>query len=151
MELDEIASVFESADFFSICNDEQKRFLAFASEPIVLSADDILFSSGDVADGAYVLVGGVLVSTEDSGAENHVQEVDEIGIVIGEMGLMLTRPRRSTVQAKTDAELLFVSGAAFGKLMRQFPELAARAAKRIESELDAYLDAVARFKTAPGD
>ena len=148
MELDEIAAVLEGADFFSICNDEQKRFLAFASEPVALSAGDILFSTGDMADGAYILMSGTLTSTDETGASPYVHEVDEPGAVVGEMGLILPRARRSTVTAKDDVDLLFVPATAFGKLMRQFPDLAARAARRIQSELEAYLKAVERFKTA---
>jgi CRP-like cAMP-binding protein len=46
----------------------------------------------------------------------------------------------------TDCELLFVPRAAFLKLVRQYPELAQKAAQRIERELNGYLNALDPLK-----
>ena len=62
------------------------------------------------------------------------------------MGLILSRPRRASLPAATDVELLFVPRSAFTKLMKQFPLLAERAAMRIEEEMASFLDAMEPFR-----
>jgi CRP-like cAMP-binding protein len=66
--------------------------------------------------------------------------------VVGEMGLLLKKPRRATVKAVTRAGMLFVPQSAFQKLMRQHPDMAARFAARIEDQLGSYLGALDRFR-----
>ncbi|MNJ03038.1 Cyclic nucleotide-binding domain protein [compost metagenome] len=62
------------------------------------------------------------------------------------MALILDKPRPVTITAVTDCELLFVPRSAFLKLIRQYPELAQKAAQRIERELTGYLGALDPLK-----
>lgn len=144
MELDDIASVLAQSDFFKICDEEQVRLLAFASERKRFSAGDVIFEKGDMSDGGYVLISGQVIAG-DPGDGSRRQRVSERGVVLGEMGLVLQRPRRSTISAATRVELVHVPYTAFAKLMRQYPEMAAKAAERIEHELRDYLAAMSGF------
>lgn len=141
MQLDDAAHILGAADFFSICDLEQRRMLAFASDRRVLKPDEVLFRIGDVPPGAFVLISGVLTSRDkhETGGEAHMIEIDQPGTVIGELAMIAKHPRRSTVTAKTEAELLLVPRETFSKLMQQFPDLAAKAAAKVQTDLKSYL------------
>lgn len=151
MELDDLTSVFAKVPFFEICELEQQRLLAFASEPRKFRAGDIVFSQGGVSDGAYVITRGSVAITDDSQRGNKPFGISGPNVLVGELALVLDRPRRKTVTAVTDLETVFVPRAAFNKLLRQFPELAERARERLQSELSDYLGALDRFRHHAGD
>jgi CRP-like cAMP-binding protein len=145
MELDDFTSALAEADFFRICDDEQRRLLAFSSERQTFTAGDIIYRRGDSAEGAFVLLKGTVMAGDTDGSLKP-QRIAERGAVLGEMGLFLTRPRRATLRATTNVELLFVPRTAFAKLMRQYPLLAERAAVRIEEEMASFLEAMEPFR-----
>lgn len=145
MELDDFVSVLEKAPFFSVCDEEQLRLIAFASEKRSVRAGESLFAKGMPADGAYVLISGMVRVLGDESGSAKGRLVEDRGTVIGELGLMLDRPRRARVKAVTDAQLLFVPRTAFTRLLQQYPDLAARVADQLQGDLDSFLGAVARF------
>lgn len=147
MQLDDAANILGAADFFSICDLEQRRMLAFGSDRQVLKAGEVLFRVGDVTPGAYVLISGELVSRDKhSGDEKlHSVDIDQPGTVIGELAMIAKHPRRSTVTAKTEVELLFVPRDTFSKLMQQFPDLAAKAAAKVQGDLQSYIGTVQKM------
>jgi CRP-like cAMP-binding protein len=142
MQLDDVAAVLASADFFEVCDAEQRRLLAFVSEAKRFPAGGRLFTYGDISDGAYVLISGSLSASDKPDGEGEMRVISEPGTLLGELGLVLARPRRATVTAKTTAETLFVPRQAFLKLAAQFPALAERAAERIERDLSSFLGAI---------
>jgi CRP-like cAMP-binding protein len=141
MQLDDAATILAHADFFAICNNEQCRLLAFASERQRHAAGAELYAAGTVPGGAHVLISGRLRVTPEAGG-GKPYDVITPGALIGAMALVLTRKRPVTVTALTEAETLFVPRQAFLKLAGQYPELAARAADHIRGELSAYLGAI---------
>ncbi len=146
MELDDYTSALAEADFFRICDEEQRRLLAFASEHRSFSAGDVIYRRGDPSEGAFVLMKGDVLVGDSETDSFKPKRIGERGAVLGEMGLFLSRPRRATLRAATDVELLFVPRSAFAKLMRQFPLLAERAAVRIEEEMSTFLNAMEPFR-----
>ncbi len=149
MELDAVTSTLSKVAFFEICDAEQQRLLAFASENQQFRAGDTIYAEGDPADGAYVLTRGSVVITDARKRADRSYGTSGPNVLIGEMALILNHPRSTTVTAVTNVEALFVPRHAFVKLMRQYPDLAQRAAQRIEGELGSYLKAVNRFRTPP--
>ena len=149
MELDDSTSILAGTAFFEICDAEQQRLLAFASERRKYRAGDIVYAQGDPADGAYVLVRGSVAITDDKQGPNKGYGASGPKVLIGEMALLLDRPRRKSVTAVTDLDTLFVPRLAFVKLMRQFPDMAERAAAHIEDELSSYLGVLDRFRARP--
>jgi len=149
MEIDDFASVLANSDFFAMCNDEQKRLLAFASEQKQFAAGEIIYARGDASRGAYVLISGQARAGENGSVGIKAQDIAEPGTLIGELGLIVDRPRRSTVYAYSDIELLFVPRTAFLKLIRQYPDLADKAISRIQGELSGFLSAVSGFSNSP--
>lgn len=147
MQLDDAAHILGAADFFSICDLEQRRMLAFGSDRKVLKVGETLFRIGDVTPGAYVLISGQLTSRDKHpGAEGaHSVVIDQPGTVVGELAMIAKHPRRSTVTATTEAELLLVPRETFSKLMQQFPDLAAKAAAKVQVDLQSYIGTVKKM------
>ncbi|HHG90999.1 MAG TPA: cyclic nucleotide-binding domain-containing protein [Devosia sp.] len=143
MQLDEAAHILGSADFFSICNLEQRRMLAFAGERRGLLSGETLFRAGDVTEGAYVLISGELLSSRSEPKDAKGVSITQPGAVIGELALIAKKPRRATVVAVTPADLLLVPRIAFSKLMQQYPEVAQRAASKIREDVGAYVTPLA--------
>ena len=57
---DDAAEALAQAEFFDICDDEQRRMLAFAGEIRHFEPDAVLYQAGDVPQGAFVLISGTL-------------------------------------------------------------------------------------------
>ena len=141
MQLDDTATILGRAEFFDICDADQRRLLAFASERKKFRPGAVIYASGDVPEGAHVLISGTVATTQD-GAEDNPFLVHEQGALLGAMGLVVAKPRPVTVKAVDAVETLFVPRTAFLKLANQYPVLAARAADRIRQELLDYLGAI---------
>lgn len=137
---DDAAEALARAEFFEICDDQQRSMLAFAGDTRHFHADDVLYQAGDTPEGAMVLIEGTLrVKPEGAGKP---YALSEPGSVISALALVLDKARPITVTAVTDARVLVVPRQAFRKLMQQSPDLAQRAAERIEHEISGYLGAL---------
>lgn len=139
---DGAAEALAQAEFFDICDDEQRRMLAFAGEVRHFEPDAALYKAGDVPQGAYVLIRGTLKAKPEGQGAGKPYAVSEPGSVVSAMALILAKPRAITITAVTDCEALFVPRNAFMKLVQQSPELAQRAVARVERELGNYLGAL---------
>ena len=141
MQIDDAATILGRADFFEICDAEQRRLLAFASERKKFRPGHVVYSGGDTPDGAHILVSGT-VSTTHEGQEANPYLIHKSGAVLGTMSLVVAKPRPVTVKAVDSVETLFVPRSAFMKLCNQYPDLAKRAAQRIRRDLSGYLSAI---------
>lgn len=145
MQLDDAATILGRADFFEVCDAEQRRLLAFASERKRFRPGAVIYQSGDTPEGAHVLVSGTVATTQDGG-ENNPFLIHDSGSVLGAMALVVAKPRPVTVKAIDAVETLFVPRSAFMKLAQQYPDLAQRAADRIRRDLSGYLGAIEQLK-----
>jgi CRP-like cAMP-binding protein len=139
---DDAAEALAQAEFFDICDDEQRRMLAFASDLRHFEPDAVLYKAGDTPMGAFVLIDGTLKAKPERPAPGKPYAISEPGSVVSSMALILSRPRPMTVTAVTDSTALFVPRTAFLKLVQQSPDLAQRAVARVERELGSYLGAL---------
>lgn len=137
---DDAAEALAQAEFFDICDDEQRRMLAFAGDLRHFEADEILYLAGDVPLGAFVLMGGTVRAKPSD--ETRPYALSEPGSVISAMALIVAKPRPVSFTAVTDCDTLFVPRHAFLKLVQQSPELAQRAADRISQSIGLYLEAL---------
>jgi CRP-like cAMP-binding protein len=149
MQLDDAATILSHADFFEVCSAEQRRLLAFASERRKFRPGETIYRSGDVPEGAHVLVTGTVATTHEGGESNPFL-VHETGAVLGAMALVVAKPRPVTVKAIDAVETLFVPRSAFLKLAQQNPDMAARAADRVRRELTGYLNSIERLRPKMG-
>ena len=150
MQIDDAATILAGADFFEICTDEERRMLAFASERRRYPADTVIVESGQVPEGAQVLVSGSISITPDVAGDAGPRVVSQPGAVISSIALVVARPRHVTVKAIGIVEMLFVPRQAFMKLAQQSPELARRAAGRIRRDLGAYVSSLSPMRKKIG-
>jgi len=150
MQLDDATTILGRADFFEVCDAEQRRLLAFASERKKWRAGSVIYEAGEVPEGAHVLVTGT-VATYQQGDESNPFVISAQGAVLGAMSLVVAKPRPVTVKAVDNVETLFVPRSAFMKLANQAPDLAQRAAERIRRELTGYLNAVEQVRGKIGN
>ncbi|KQX38809.1 hypothetical protein ASD04_09150 [Devosia sp. Root436] len=139
---DDAAEALGRAEFFDICDDEQRRMLAFAGDVRHFDPDAVLYQAGDMPQGAFVLLEGTLKAKPEGPGAGKPYAISEPGSVVSAMALILSKPRPVTVTAVTDTRTLFVPRTAFLKLVQQSPELAQRAVARVERELGDYLGAL---------
>ncbi len=149
MQLDDATTILGRADFFTVCNAEQRRLLAFASERQRWRPNTVIYQAGDVPEGAQILVSGTL-ATYQEGDESNPFVINAPGALLGAMSLVVAKPRPVTVKAIDNVETLFVPRSAFMKLAQQAPDLAARVAERIRGELTGYLSAVEQVRSKIG-
>jgi CRP-like cAMP-binding protein len=149
MQLDDATTILGRADFFTVCDAEQRRLLAFASERKKWRPNAVIYEAGDVPEGAHVLVTGT-VATYQEGDESNPFVISSQGALLGAMSLVVAKPRPVTVKAVDNVETLFVPRSAFMKLANQAPDLAKRAAERIRGDLIGYLGAIEQVKSKIG-
>ena len=149
MQLDDATTILGRADFFEVCDAEQRRLLAFASERKRHRPGSVIYQAGDIPEGAHVLVAGT-VATYQEGDEANPFVISTQGALIGAMSLVIAKARPVTVKAVDNVETLFVPRSAFMKLANQEPKLAARAADRIRRELTGYLGAIEQVRGKMG-
>ncbi len=146
MQLDDAATILARADFFEICDAEQRRLLAFASERKRFRPGAVVYKAGDVPEGAHVLVSGTVTMVAEGEGPVVPRVVGQQGAILGAMALIVARPRPVTVRAIDVVDTLFVPRTAFLKLATQFPELASRASDRIKRDLVGYVGAIEDMK-----
>ena len=149
MQLDDAATILARADFFEVCDADQRRLLAFASERRKFRPGSVIYQSGEIPEGGHILVSGTVSSTQD-GREENPFIIHEPGALLGAAALVVAKPRRVTVKAVDAVETLFVPRSAFMKLAQQDPDRARRAADRIRSDLTGYLGAIESLRAKMG-
>ena len=95
-----------------------------AATPVKLAADEVLFMAGDVGDGCYRVDAGLLKVTmlSRSGNERILAFLGPTAIV-GELSIIDGLPRSASVVAVRDAQLSFISRAAFEDFAGKHPEV----------------------------
>lgn len=149
MQLEDAATILARTEFFQICDGEQRRMLAFASERKRHKPSSIIYKAGERPEGAFVLVAGT-VATLQNDDESNPFVVSKPGSLFGAISLIISKPRPVTIKAVDQVETLFVPRSAFMKLCNQFPDLAARAAERVRGDLTGYLGVIESLRPRIG-
>ena len=101
--------------------DDARAFVCGALEPIFVPAGETVMRAGDAADCLYLVAAGRLrvLATVD-GEERVLAEIGR-GDVVGEMALIIDRPRTADVVALRDTHLLRLGSDAFVDFTAAFP------------------------------
>ena len=95
-----------------------------ASTPVRLGADGVLFMAGDAGDGCYRIEDGLLKVTMLSRAgSERILAFFGPGAIVGELSMIDGLPRSATVVAVRDAQLSFLSRAAFEDFAKKNHEI----------------------------
>jgi len=104
--------------------DDGLKALTDTIEWNILRRGEYLFKQGDDADGAYILVSGVLAVTiqSDEGKEREVDRVNH-GEIVGELALVTDEKRGASIMALRDCELFKLSAATFQQITEKYPRM----------------------------
>ncbi len=113
-----------STDLLSDLPERLSSTLLANAKPVKLSADEVLFLTGDPGDGCYRLEEGLLKVSMDSpsGAER-ILAILGPGAIVGDMAMIDGRTRSASVSALRDCRLSFISRAAFETVAAKNPEI----------------------------
>lgn len=91
---------------------------------VKLAEDELLFSAGDDGNGCYRIESGLLkLSILSNEGDERILDILGSGAVVGELSMIDGAPRSTAVYAVRDAELSFISRAAFLEFADANPEL----------------------------
>ncbi len=117
-----IATVFPKTPLFSDLQPMQLEALVRRAELFELAAGETLFSQGDASEGLFVVADGAVAVISEGPPRVQLSRL-EAGEFFGEIGLIAHEPRRATVQAVEDAEIIKISLDAIGDLIEQEPRV----------------------------
>ncbi len=121
MNLDDELRILRGISPFSEINPKALKLLAFASDRMIFQPGQDLFSEGDQASAAYViLTGGVDVFQMTSNGVEKNAEANQQSVV-GDVALLCDKPRQVTVTATSTVEVLQITKDSFQKLMSCCP------------------------------
>jgi CRP-like cAMP-binding protein len=120
------------------------RSLAIAAETYKLQPDEVLFTAGDTADGAFIVARGALSLQTERG--------DEIlagpGTLLGESALLTETKRPATATAREPCTLLRLSRAVFLKVLDSYPDAAHRLRELYAARTDQWARDVENVRAA---
>lgn len=119
MKLDDRAAILSTLPLFAGCSRRHLRAVAKLAHPAQIEAGAVLFSEGSPSLEAYVIVAGQ-AEVRTRGRKVAVLGPGEI---VGELGLILERPRNATVRALTPLDTLAISRRDLRAAVLETPEL----------------------------
>ena len=113
----------------------QLKLLAFTSEALSFNPGEHLFKMNDVSDCVYVILEGEvdIIWDENPDAAVNIATVGKNN-VLGEIGVILDRPRSSSVIAKTQVQTLKIPANRFLKLVTESPSAAIEVMRQLSSK-----------------
>jgi CRP-like cAMP-binding protein len=142
MALEGNVRVLSRVPLFSGFGAEELRLLAFAAEPVSLRAGQTACREGEKADGALVLVSGVLAHVADG---RTLARIADAGTLVCETALVTETVFPLTLAADEASVLLKLPRDRFRRLMDDFPAAADSLRRHFARNLD---DLTSRLEAA---
>ena len=102
MNQDERVRLLAASPLFRGCTKRQLRTVAKVTRVVQVEPGEMLVAAGAISTDAYLITAG---TAEVKGRNGRAVQVGP-GDVVGELGLLLDRPRNATVRARTPLECL---------------------------------------------
>ncbi len=139
MSLDQDVVLLQGVPTFDVLTPDALRILAISAEQRRLAPDEVLFRMGDAADCGYVVMAGrVEVFSERAGKRRNACEALP-GALIGEMALILDRPRPATAVALEAATVMRIPRTTFLRVLESFPEAAVALRDKVAARVGTVL------------
>jgi CRP/FNR family cyclic AMP-dependent transcriptional regulator len=113
------------------------KLLAFTSERIAYSPEQILCKQGEIGDAAYIIIDGEAEILVDTPAGPMAVATVGRNDIVGEIAILCDVPRTATVKAKTKLETLVISKDLFFRLIMEFPQIGIEIMRELASRLEA--------------
>jgi CRP-like cAMP-binding protein len=139
MSLDRTIGLLQEQQLFAAFDVEALRILAFSTDRLDLTAGARLFSAGEPADSAFLLISGEVELIPREGKRS---ETVGAGALIGELGIIIGTDRPATAVVRRPSELLRIPRQLFRRLLEAYPQSAALVAQRIAERLRELTEAL---------
>jgi NTE family protein len=136
------ADLFGQVPWFATLPAAARELLASGCNWRSVAGGEALFFEGEASDAVYLLVNGSLAAFQrDAQGVSHAIGQIMAGETVGELGVLISRPRSATVRALRDSELVQLPAAHLDLLAEMFPQALlglARLALRRHGELQQH-------------
>jgi CRP-like cAMP-binding protein len=139
MALDDDVRILSGVSLFEGFAREQLRLLAFGAESFRLQAGRELYSEGEAANSAYVVVNGGVALFRERDGERAVVGRAGPGSMLGELALIADSSRLTSAQAEIDTDFLRLNRKLFHRILEEYPDLAMMLHDRIVDQLQAMV------------
>jgi CRP-like cAMP-binding protein len=122
------------------------RILAIGAESYPVQAGEVLFTAGDVADGAFIIQQGSFRLQSQRSSEAEV--IAGPGTLLGESALLAETRRPATATARERSQVMRISRAMFLKMLEGFPDAAVRLREVFVSRTDQWAREIENVRSA---
>ena len=145
MSLETDANLLSSLPIFELLDREAVRLLAFQAETLDFCEGETLVKPGDKPDGGLVIVKGWVtleMSAQQTSDETSSTKMLAPGALIGQLALITDITHRATARAIEDTSVLEIRRSSFKKVLREYPECAAKVRAAIAADLLSFTKAL---------
>lgn len=145
MSLETDANLLSSLPIFELLDREAVRLLAFQAETLDFRKGETLVKPGDKPDGGLVIVKGRVtleMSAQQTSDETSSTKMLAPGALIGQLALITDITHRATARAIEDTSVLEIRRSSFKKVLREYPECAAKVRAAIAADLLSFTKAL---------
>jgi CRP-like cAMP-binding protein len=122
------------------------RILAISAESYRVEPDQVLFTAGETAEGAYIVQRGSIGLR--SGRDGETEVLAGPGTLLGESALLTETRRPATATAREGSTVLRISRAMFLKMLDGYPDAAERLRDVIAARTDQWERDMQNVRTA---
>jgi CRP-like cAMP-binding protein len=122
------------------------RILAIGAESQRVETGQVLFTAGDVADGAYIVQQGSFTLKPERSGDNEV--IAGPGTLLGESALVAETRRPATATARENSTVMRISRALFLKMLEGYPDAAHRMREVIAARADQWAREIENVRAA---
>jgi CRP-like cAMP-binding protein len=135
MSLESDIAFFERVPTFAALGKQALRILAIGAETRQLQNGAVLFYSGELADGGYVVQQGSLLLEPNSAQEGR-QVTAGPGTLVGELALLTDTVCATTAIAKGPTVVIRISRSLFRKVLEGYPAAAQKLRDMVAQRVD---------------
>lgn len=137
MDIQRETEVLGKVPLFSKLEQSKLKLLAFTSELQTYEDGDTVFSEGEAADCAFVILDGeadIYAKTQTDGGHVIVGTL-QANQLLGELGVLTSSPRSATIRAKGRLMMLCIGSDMFLKLLAENPQVALDVMRQLSGKL----------------
>lgn len=140
MSLEADAALLASIPIFGLLEREAIKLLAFHAERQDFGTDELLINSGEKANGGLIVINGQISLESDPAVSDHPadtlpKKIVSSGALIGQLALITDVTHRVRARALEPTSVLEVKRSSFQRILREYPDCAAKIRAAIASDL----------------
>ncbi len=115
--LETVTRALAKSDLFGSLRDDQRRLVAQRAELLQAAQDETILAEGDPSGAFFLILSGAAAVRSGDAVVSDLGPTD----ILGEMGVLLGRPRTATVIASRPTVLLKFDAAVFDAMFERIP------------------------------